>query len=130
MENIVLGAHGAWRWVALIVLVAAFLEGVVGLVGRGEWLPRSATAARMAAAAYDVQVFLGLLLYLSSRQWAEADPFHKFIHPALMLIGLLVIHQTALRARRGATSRGRHLWLAAGTAVTLLIAVGAGALGR
>jgi hypothetical protein len=84
--------------------------------------------ARITAIAYDIQVVLGLLLYFSETMWESSDDFFRSIHPATMLVGLLVIHVAARRTRTGSTSRARHMWLAAGAIVTLLVALAGGAL--
>jgi hypothetical protein len=128
MEDLLKAAHEGWRWVVLVMLVVAAVSGLIGYFGRREWQPRSATVARITAIAYDIQVVLGLLLYFSETMWESSDDFFRSIHPATMLVGLLVIHVAARRTRTGSTSRARHMWLAAGAIVTLLVALAGGAL--
>ena len=128
MEDMLKAAHEGWRWIVLLALVVAAVSGVIGYVGRREWQPRSTTVARVTAITYDIQVALGLLLYFSERMWESSDDFFRSIHPATMLVGLVVIHVAAKRTRTGATSRSRHMWLGAGAIVALLIALAGGAL--
>jgi hypothetical protein len=80
------------------------------------------------AIAYDIQVTLGLLLYVATRAWDGTDPFYRAIHPALMLVGLVVVHVTAKRTRTAASPRARHAWLCAGSVVALVVAAGGGAV--
>lgn len=119
--------HQAWRWVVVASLLVAFIDGVLGLVRRRDWQPRSGTIARVATVAFDVQVLLGVILYVVNRTWQSTDPDDP-LHAGTMLVGLVLVHATLRRTRTGATSRRRHMWLAAGALVTLIVAAVGGAL--
>jgi hypothetical protein len=129
MQEFLVLAHEGWRWVVLLALLAGAVSGVIGYFGRKDWQPRSTTVARAMAIAYDIQVLLGLAVYGVERMWESTDPFFRSIHPATMLVGLVVVHVAVRRTRTGATSRARHMWLAGGAIVALLVAVAGGALG-
>ncbi len=128
MNDLLVAAHSGWRWIVVVTLALAAVDGLLGWAGRRDWQPRSTTVARVMAIAYDIQLTLGLLLYITTRAWAEPDMFYSRLHPALMIVGLLVVHTAAKRTRSATTSRARHAWLGAGALIALMVATAGGAL--
>lgn len=127
MNDLLLAAHSGWRWIVVLALAFASVDGLLGWAGRRDWQPRSTTVARVMTITYDIQVALGLLLYVSTRAWATQDMFYSKLHPSVMLVGLLVVHTAAKRTRSATTSRARHAWLGAGALIALMVAAAGGA---
>ncbi|HYU20832.1 MAG TPA: hypothetical protein VEQ11_19265 [Chloroflexota bacterium] len=121
METVVV-LHSFWRW-------AVLLAAVVGLVGSfGGWLgvlPPLA-AARRAAAVYtialDIQVLLGLVLWVG-KGWYGVPGFYRLEHPTIMLLALVVAHAGQIVARRAAQPTAAARSVAFGTAVSLVLVV-------
>ena len=129
MIEILDAAHSGWRWIVVLFLVVAAAEGLLGWNGNRPWRPRARTLALGATITYDIQVLLGILVYGTHQVWAqEGQTFYPYIHPALMLVGLVVLHVTTSRIKRTEDDQARHRWLAAGTLLTLVIAVAGGAV--
>lgn len=82
--------HGLWRWV---VLAAAVLAVAGAFMGTRD----SAGASRVQrfglwyATALDLQVTLGLIMWVGEAAW-RSEPFVAFIHPVAMLIGAALAH--------------------------------------
>ncbi|MBX7481698.1 hypothetical protein [Qipengyuania qiaonensis] len=108
-------AHSAWRWVVLALLVWAMLAAFTGR--------RARLAARFAVPAADMQLTLGLLLYLwlsplGSGAMTAGDltgeaGFFAIFHFAAMVIALVVIHVAGISVRRSLERRGGVLFAAA-----------------
>lgn len=108
----VLTLHGAWRWIVVGALTAAVLALVRGR--------RSKVAARMAVVAVDIQLTIGLLLYLwlspvtrSAIREGFADQDARFfglVHFGAMLLVVVLAHAAGISVRRGASRRGAWLF--------------------
>jgi hypothetical protein len=130
VQDIVFMAHTGWRWVVLATLLAAAAIGLSGWNGHRGWSTAAAGLARFAPIAVDIQVLLGLLVYVTGRWWAEDEVFGRYIHPSIMLLALAVIHAASVRMRRTTDDTSRYRWLATGSVLALLIAMAGGALIR
>jgi hypothetical protein len=128
MQDFLMAAHTGWRWVVLALLVLAALAGLAGWAGNRPWSARAGLLAKFLPIAFDVQVALGLLLYGSARMWASSDSFFRTVHPALMIVGLVVLHVAGKRARTLQADRSRYAWLAGGSVAALVLAAAGGAL--
>ncbi|WP_116968960.1 hypothetical protein [Blastomonas sp. UPD001] len=108
----VLSLHGGWRWVVLGALLAAI---IATFRGRG-----SGPASRLAVVAVDVQLTIGLLLYLwlspvtrSAMRDGFSDSDARFfglVHFAAMLCVVVFAHAAGMSVRRGASRRGAWLF--------------------
>ena len=113
--------HGVLRW---IVLLTAVISLVVALAG---WFGSAASerATRRAMLAYvgalDIQVLIGIIVWVLGNYWQSEIRQFKFEHPITMLLALIVAHVAAARARRAAgpiaAARGRTI----GTAISLIL---------
>ncbi|MGE5589143.1 MAG: hypothetical protein ACM3ZA_00730 [Bacillota bacterium] len=116
--------HGLWRWA---VLAAAVLSLVGAFLGTRD----SAGAFRAQrfglwyAAALDLQVTLGLIMWVGEAAW-RSEPFVAFIHPVAMLIGSALAHIGRGRQKRlaaGGRSSIAPLALYIGSLAVLLLAM-------
>lgn len=75
----------------------------------------------------DIQVLLGLALYGAGRYWEGDAPLVQYVHPAVMLVALVVAHVGLGRARREQMAADAHRlvgrWF---VAAIVLLAVGIG----
>lgn len=111
----VLTAHSLWRWAVLALLLWA---SVAALAGRG-----ARRAARLAVPAADIQLTLGLLLYLwlsplgasamGARPLDRETGFFAIAHVALLVTALVLIHAAGISVRRGFDRRGGLLFAGA-----------------
>lgn len=93
--------HSLVRWLVL----AALLGGIVIGFGAGR-RPGEAFANPIYSAVamiVDIQVTLGLILWIFNRGWDEGV-FIGYIHPVVMLLALGVAHVAIARGRRRAAS--------------------------
>jgi hypothetical protein len=122
MYSLALLFHSWWRWVVLALLVAATLRAVGGRSSGRAWMAGDRRANILAVVSLDVQMLLGLLLYLflspfttdalndfgaamrtpSLRYWAVE-------HVALMVGALIVAHVGNVLVRHASTDSSRHL---------------------
>ena len=129
--------HSWWRWVVLLTAVVALVHACVGLFGRRSFTPRSRTPGALFVGALDLQLLVGLILYvfvspLTSAAFADMggamrNPELRFWaveHGPSMLLVVALAHIGSVRARRAATDalRYRRLVTWFGIACVLMLA--------
>jgi hypothetical protein len=117
--------HSILRWLVLAVLLGGGIVGLAASRRPGAAFRRPVFS--VAAIVVDVQVTLGIVLYLFNEGWNEGG-FIAVFHPIGMLLALGFVH--ALLARTRATAAEGHPGAAnriagAGLLVALVIVVGA-----
>lgn len=118
--DVLVGLHSLWRWVVLLVMVVALVRGLIGWLGKGTWSGNDRTLLLLATTAVDIQVLLGLIVYVARQSWG-ASAFIAYIHPLIMLIALAVFHIFSSRAKRADAPVAKHRMMAIGTFLALLL---------
>src|SRR4051812_46272799 len=139
LSELVLILHSFTRWAVLASSVAMALGGLTGAVWNRAWGVRDRVIARVFVASVDLQVLLGLSLYLgvspiaraARALWASAGlvalwsehelRFFGILHPALMLLAACITHASWLAARRTERAGERHRRLGSGAALALAV---------
>jgi len=112
--------HSWLRWVVLLTALLAIARAVRGR-SAGTWGPADDAAGKWFVISLDVQVLIGLILYLflspyTMAVWgnmgeAMGDSFLRFMaveHLFGMVAGTALAHVGRARARKGADPRRRH----------------------
>lgn len=64
MYEFILGVHNILRWVTLILGFLAVLRAFIGWFGKHAWIPADPKIGRFFTSAIDIQLLVGLLLYI------------------------------------------------------------------
>jgi hypothetical protein len=137
--ELLLIVHSFTRWAVLAACVLTVARAGSGWASRAPWSAFDERAARALVAIIDLQVLLGLTLYLVLSPLARAAralwsmhglgalwatrqlSFFGLIHPCLALLAAFVAHAAWVAARRADDARLRRLRLGAGAAVALAL---------
>ena len=113
--------HGLLRWLVLLAGVAALGVAVASWLGSGPPERMSRQPTLIYAILLDIQVLLGIVIWVGEQRWAGGGRQFQFEHPILMLLALAVVHVGAARARRaaGPVEAGRTRTI--GNALSLLL---------
>jgi hypothetical protein len=116
---IVLATHNFWRWIALFGVLAATLVSLRGWVAGERRTPMSDRVTTIAVLVMDVQLLLGLALYVGLSPLSRAmftDPgaamqshdvrFFGMEHPFLMILATVAVHVGKARARKHEAAPG------------------------
>jgi hypothetical protein len=122
MYQLVLIAHSWIRWFALVAGVMATIAALRGASPAGAADDRGDTWGLMLMIALDLQLLLGLLLYLALSPTTSAifkdfggamrDPVARFWaveHVSTMILAVMIAHVGRVLARRARTARSRRL---------------------
>jgi hypothetical protein len=125
MLTILYEAHSGWRYLVILVTILAIVKLLIGLVSRSQWSGLDQGLARALPIVFDIQVLLGLVLWLANQQWSIPLPSHTWEHPVIMLIATAVAHVTWTQVKRRSASSDKFRIGTIGYLVAgLLMAVG------
>jgi heme A synthase len=122
--------HGSFRYVVLLLLVAALVLAFRGLSGKKPFTEGQRKVTLWALIATHIQLVLGLVLYLG--QWGMyslmlkdmSNPearFKALEHPVGMILGIVCITLGYSLSKRAGTDKGKHLRVAIWMGLGLLI---------
>ncbi len=121
MYDFVLGVHSLLRWVVVILAVVAVGRALLGWFGRREWTVLDDRIGLFFTISMDVQVLLGLILYLflsgitrSAFQdfgGAMSNPTLRYFaveHVVLMIVALVLGHVGRALSKRAEEARKKY----------------------
>src|SRR5688572_10875616 len=121
MYEIVLVVHSWMRWLVLAAALVVLVRSIRGLVRRAPWDPIDARASRAFVGLVDLQLLIGLVLYvalspivrlaISDLGAAMASPALRFFtieHATAMLPAVIAAHVGSVRAKKANDDRRRH----------------------
>lgn len=121
MYDLVLLAHSWLRWLVLLAALAAVARAIGGVSTRRPWTPVDDRAGLWLTAVLDLQLLLGLLLYLFLSPVTKSGfvdmaaamkvPDIRFFiadHPTGMIIAIALAHVGRVRIRKAGDSESRH----------------------
>ena len=120
MYPVILSIHNIIRWVALVLGILAAVRGYVGWFGNREWTVKDRKIGSYFTIAMDVQLLLGLLLYifLSPATRTALQDFSaamqvgdlRFIaleHPFYMILAVILAHLGTILSRKAEQSNAK-----------------------
>lgn len=132
--TVLLFVHSWWRWVVLVTLAMAVALGGWRWARRAPWTIASKRAALLAMLALDLQLVLGLLLYLGVSPFtrlamedvssAVKDPhlrFWLFEHGPTMIVAIALAHVGNVRIRGASDAATKHRRLTIHLALALAL---------
>lgn len=122
MYEIILTAHGVWRWVVLLAGGAALAVMLVGLLDARPWVPAGRRVGMLFTVSIDIQLLLGLLLYfalsplttfalrdMGAAIQAGGDlRFFAVEHTTTMVFAFVLAHVAGPAARKAADDPARY----------------------
>lgn len=121
MYTTILAFHNIMRWVVLIVGILAAGRALLGWLGKKPWSPLDNQAGLLFTISMDVQLLLGLLLYvvlspITEQAFADfgaamSDSGLRFFaveHIAIMIIAVVLAHVGRSRAKKAAADAKKH----------------------
>ncbi len=119
MADFVLMAHSGWRYVVLIMLVITLLKMLVGWLGKARWTSLDARLLLALRVVVNIQVVLGLLLYILLQFWTNMRFTGEHVVLALLAVG--GVEFAAARAKKAADSNSKFKWAAIGLIVAFAL---------
>ena len=122
MLNLILILHSLLRWVSIAFGLVAIGRAAVGLTKTpATWIESDSKFSRLFAISLDVQMLLGILMYLffstittsafQNRGEAMGNSVVRFWiveHPTIMVVALVFAHIGVARARKMVNPKAKH----------------------
>jgi hypothetical protein len=127
MTGFIFQAHSGWRYIVLLMLVITIAKMLIGMVSSGRWSSLDEWLNRLTPIVIDIQVLLGLILWIIEQRWNGADPLASWEHPITMIIASVLTHATQRRIKAAPTDAAKYQagtigYLIAGIVVALGVA--------
>jgi hypothetical protein len=119
--TILLTLHNILRWIVLIAGIAASGLALIGWLGNRPWTSLDDRLGLLYTVSFDVQVLLGLILYLfvspittesfsdfGGAMGNDLARFYLIEHIAVMIIALVLAHVGRALSRRAEGDRKKH----------------------
>src|SRR5688572_23978429 len=121
MYSAILFLHSYWRWVVVLAALIALGHATLGWAAGRPYSPRARAVGRAFVGALDLQLLLGLLLYVFLSPYTRAafadlghvmkNPFYRFWtveHGPVQLLAVVSAHVGSVRAKRAPDDRTRY----------------------
>jgi hypothetical protein len=103
--ELIVTLHNIWRWVVLLVGLGAIALAVMSATGARPWDGVSDRLSFFFTLAMDIQVLIGIVLWIGQQRWDGKEPFLSYLHPLLMLVAVALAHVGRARSDRAEGSR-------------------------
>jgi uncharacterized membrane protein len=113
MYEILRSAHSGWRYVVILLLLAAFVTAVSGFTGKKAFTEGNRKLAVFALISSHIQLILGLLLYFMN-DWYKLDSsvpsnrYWKMEHIAMMIIAIILITVGNAKSKKAVDAVTKH----------------------
>ena len=121
MYDLLLLSHSWLRWLVLLAFVAALARAIGGVSTRRPWTPVDTRAGIWLTASLDLQMLLGLILYIflspvtqsafvdmAAAMRAAPIRFFAVEHPVGMIVAIALAHVGRARVGKATASESKH----------------------
>jgi hypothetical protein len=122
--DVLVSIHSLLRWVVLAAALVALVVAALAWLGSATTDRQGRLATLIFVVSIDVQVIVGVLIYLVGNFWLYPNTQIRIEHPVMMLLALAVSHLAAARARRSSGLPAARLRTISIAVSLLLILVG------
>jgi Na+/proline symporter len=105
--DVIVTLHNIWRWVVLLVGLGAIVFAVMAASGSRPWDGISDRLSFCFTLSRDIQLWLGIIVWIGEQRWDGANTFLSFIHPLAMIVAVAVAHFGRRRSDSAAESRDK-----------------------
>jgi hypothetical protein len=113
MYEILRSAHSGWRYVVILLLLAAFITALSGFTGKKAFTEGNRKLAVFALFSSHIQLLMGLLLYFMN-DWYKMDSsvpsnrYWKMEHIAMMAIAVILITVGNAKSKKAVDGVAKH----------------------
>ncbi|KLT64979.1 hypothetical protein [Pedobacter sp. BMA] len=129
MYSILKSAHSGWRYIVLILLVVAVINGLQGWLGKKTYTEGNRKLNVFTLISAHIQFLIGLVLYFLSplTKLPMSDTIGRYFkaeHTSMMLIAIILITIGNSKSKKVADAVAKHRTIAIffGLALTIIIA--------
>ncbi len=118
-------AHSGWRYIVILVLAVALVRFIFALITKRNWANIDDQLTRATPIVLDIQLVLGLVVWVSQQRWTGTSSLESWEHPVIMLLVVAVAHMTSTRVKRATEDTAKFRTALIGFSITaVLLALG------
>lgn len=125
IQRILFEAHSGWRYIVILVGIAAFVKLLIGLIGNGRWSRLDQQLGAAFPIVLDIQLLLGIVLWIVEQRWTGADALRSWEHPVTMILVVAAAHITWTRVKANPVDAAKYRTGVIGYAIAgILLTIG------
>jgi hypothetical protein len=133
ITDILIRVHSAWRWIVILLVLAAIIKAFSGLGGKKDYTEGSRKLMLFAMVSFHIQILMGLVLYfLSVHVIFEAgvmeNPLQRFFtveHISLMIAAMILLSVGHSRSKKREDAKAKYKQIAIFYTLSFLIVLAA-----
>lgn len=130
LYEILKSAHSGWRYVVIILLIAAVIQAIIGWTGNKNYTEGNRKLNVFTLISAHIQLLFGLVLYflspLTKGPMGEAMyRYWKVEHISMMIIAIVLITVGNAKSKKGIDSKAKHKSIAIFFGLAFIIIVAA-----
>lgn len=130
MYEILKSAHSGWRYIVLVLLVIAVIQGLAGWFGKKAYTEGNRKLNVFTLISAHIQLLIGIALYFLSplTKGPMGDALYRYWkmeHIAMMIIAIVLITVGNARSKKALTAVAKHQTIAIFFGIALIIVVAA-----
>lgn len=121
MYPMIVEAHSGWRHLVVLVLAVAIIRAAYGWIRGSDWGVWDARLDMATTIAVDIQVLLGLVVWIVGQHWQGYNTLAAWEHPVTMIVAAAAAHVTSSRVKKSPESAAKFRTATIGYLITALI---------
>jgi len=119
MTNFLLQAHSGWRWIVLVLIIVTAVKMLFGWLTKQDWTRLDSNLLLYSRIAVNIQVVLGVVLYILLQRWTNMRFTGEHVIVALLAVG--GIEFGAGRAKKASSAINMFKFAFIGFAIALVL---------
>ncbi|WP_432714497.1 cytochrome B [Pedobacter sp.] len=130
LSEILKSAHSGWRYIVMLLLLAAIVTAVSGWLGKKPYTEGNRKLNVFTLISAHIQFLMGLILYFMN-SWYKADSsialgrYWKMEHISMMIFAVILITVGNARSKRFDSAQQKHKTIAIYFTLAAVIVIGA-----
>ena len=119
MTYFLLQAHSGWRWIVLVLIIITAVKMLFGWLTKQDWTRLDSNLLLYTRIAVNIQVVLGVVLYILLQRWTNMRFTGEHVIVALLAVG--GIEFGAGRAKKASSAINMFKFAFIGFAIALVL---------
>lgn len=100
MVQFLFQAHSGWRYIVFLALVVVIVRMLIGWLAKGKWGMWDQRLTLLTTISLDIQLLLGILLWIGEARWAGDNVLASWEHPVTMFLAVAAAHITSTQIKK------------------------------
>ena len=101
MYSMIVEAHSGWRHLVVLVLAIAIIRAVYGWIRGSDWGVWDVRLGMATTIAVDIQLLLGLVVWIMGQHWQGYNALAAWEHPVTMIVAAVRVQLELMGVLKG-----------------------------